>query len=222
MPVGSEGVVQVSAPGYVDEQQLVRCDKEGLINRIVLLRLSGAAQGKTESFCSVTVRTTDAQGQPMGTVVDLLLGNKSVSRSYGDEKGIARFCDLGPGEYRIRVGGGSCNAMEIAGVRDRYPRETNYAVTLTPCSEGADRGLNVCPVYFRVSSETGEPLPYVIFQRDDRPPVLTDRYGRAYDLIRFDSTATFLFSSKGYTEERVTLDCQGAGTRKVVLKRRVP
>jgi hypothetical protein len=159
-------------------------------------------------------------------VVDLLTANNSpVARTYANRDGVARLCDFGEGEYKIRVGDRSCNAVEIQGVHNRYPEVADYTATVSTC-KGEGDGFNTCRVYFRVASDTGEPLPGVSIKKSSTGSTapLTDAYGRSYALLRGDQDDAFTFSKNGYREQRVAASCgdHRQAERAVVMKRSTP
>lgn len=215
--------LNVSAPGYKSETAQVSCGSDSRVGRQVELTPVVPQPPEDPGFCAVTVHVNSEMGYPVGARVDLVDRlNTTVVLSYADRKGIARFCDFGPGKFKIRVGGfESCGATEILNVQNRYPESDTFFVTLSNCKGEGDAGGNACRLYFRVQSEDGKPLGDVAFRQGSDPIASkTDSYGRVFTLLRYSDREMFYFAKDGYESVAIPLDCANYRQReeKIVLK----
>jgi len=66
-----------------------------------------------------------------------------------------------------------------------------------------------CPIYYRVSSQSGGGIPGAVAIESTRPgePHIADSYGRIYFAVPRDSEETVKIAADGYASETVELVC---------------
>jgi hypothetical protein len=180
-------------------------------------------QMPAQDVCGVKLMVTTAEGRPIPVApAELRDESGRVVAQTQIKNGKAEFCDFGFGLHSILVGGGHCAAVELKNVRLRFGLLQTFQVVLNLCMNYGDQG-NACFAYFRVSSESGEPLSSVnVSSQTISDYSVTDRYGRVQTAVGIGKKDVFQFTKQGYRPERFSMSCdsfKGTEEKSIILKK---
>jgi hypothetical protein len=181
-------------------------------------RLS-AQVAQDSQYCAFEVSVRSPTGQPLSDVSVSAATRRSDSpfatvKTSSD--GIARICDI-PMRTRIdiHVGNGPCGAVTIRDLSPWWLTTQPVHVVYEPCvpRDYVYSFPSLCYLVIRIRNESDKPLPGVRLtlastHQDDKGTLVSDQFGRIFQMIHHGETLRGSLENSGYASAQVTFECK--------------